>query len=409
MKINLKRQKYVLPLIALPFLLLGFYLYRDTFGGEEAVVVGDDGMQAGISEASADVRGGGMADKLEAYQNTYRDADGYTAISGLGTEEEDLPQYENLYSREERRRLDSMREETGGRTRRAGNAAAGHGRETGYVPRTGTPGSDEELLRLLASLNAPQEPEQKAGEPEPMDPLAMMREQYRLMDSMEKANDPEHRAEMLRRQQRERAERETERMRLRKLTVQKANIPGSGFNTISRQRENGFIKAIIDEDVKGYAGSRIRIRLLEDIRIGRHTIRKGSYLYALINGFSEQRVTLQIVSVMHQDRVLPVSLSIYDLDGMEGLYVPASAFREFSKDLGATTMQGMDMSGNGANQQDFFMSAIEKTMQSTSAAIAKAIRKNRAKFKYNTFVYLIDKQELEEQQNQNNPDHEDIS
>jgi len=407
MKINLRRQKYVLPAIVLPFLLLGFYLYRDTFAEEQVVVVGDYGMQDNIADASADVRSGRMADKLEAYQNTYRDADGYTAITGIGLEEESLPQYENLYSQAEKRRLDSIQHELDRQLEASRKASVNSGRESGYVPRPSTSNSDEELLRLLASLNSPPEPEQKPSEPE-SNPMDMLREQYRLMDSLEKANDPEHRAELLRKEQRERAEKEAERLRLRKLTVQKANVPDNGFNTVSRERENEFIKAIIDEDIKGYAGSRIRIRLLEDIKIGRHLVKKSTYLYALINGFSEQRVTMQIVSVMYQNRVLPISLSIYDLDGMEGLYVPASAFREFSKDLGATTMQGMNMQGNASNQQEFFMSALERTVQSTSSAIAKAIRKNRAKFKYNTFVYLIDKQELEEQQNPNNKVDESI-
>ena len=39
------------------------------------------------------------------------------------------------------------------------------------------------------------------------------------------------------------------------------------------------IKAIIDEDVKATDGSRVRLRLLDDIEIGETVVKKGSYLY----------------------------------------------------------------------------------------------------------------------------------
>ncbi len=40
------------------------------------------------------------------------------------------------------------------------------------------------------------------------------------------------------------------------------------------------------------------------------------------------------------------------------------------------------------------MSGVQKAFRSTSQAIAQAIRKNKVKIKYSTYVYLIDSQEL---------------
>ena len=407
MKVNFRKQKYILPIIALPFLFLGNYLYRDTFTEEEVVVVGNDGLQDNISEASSNVREAEMSDKLDAYANTYRGADGYTAISGIGHEEENLPQYENLYSNAEKRRIDSLQDELDRKldaSRATGNVSGG----SGYVPQSrggSASNPDDELLKLLTATQTQSAngKEDTAEQGKPYDPMEMMKEQYRLMDSMEKANDPEYKAELARQEQQEKAEKEAERLRLRKMTVQRANVQKGGFNTVRREEQREFIKAIIDENVTGYAGSRIRIRLLEDIKIGNNLIKKGTYLYALINGFSEQRVTMQIISVMHKNSVLPINLSIYDLDGMEGLYVPSSSFREFTKELGSSSMQGMNMSnGNSQTQSEFLMSTMQRAFQSTSQAIANAIRKNKASFKYNSFVYLIDTQELQELQNQKN-------
>lgn len=182
-----------------------------------------------------------------------------------------------------------------------------------------------------------------------------------------------------------------------KLDVAKASNTNEAFNTVQVTKKNDFIKAIIDQTVTGFAGSRVRIRLLEDIKAGKHLIKRGTYIYALISGFDEQRVKLTVTSVMTDDKILPVKLELYDLDGMQGLFVPASAFRAFTKevsDLGSSIQMQQDPSS--ANQ--LYMSALSKLFTSTSTAVSKLIRQNKAKLKYSTFVYLIDPDELKEQQ-----------
>src|SRR5690606_9086816 len=157
--------------------------------------------------------------------------------------------------------------------------------------------------------------------------------------------------------------------------------------------------AIIDQDIKGGTlGARLRIRLLDDILIGNALVREGISLYALISGYEAQRVKLTISSVMLGDHIYPIELSIYDVDGMEGLYVPASAFREFSKELGNNTTGGMNISmqQNSDEISQLYMSALQRMFTSTSQAVSKSIKKNKAKIKYGTSVYLIDANELQE-------------
>ncbi|MNY36483.1 hypothetical protein D3C86_1709750 [compost metagenome] len=138
--------------------------------------------------------------------------------------------------------------------------------------------------------------------------------------------------------------------------------------------------------------------MLEDIRAGTHLVKKGTYLYALVSGFGDQRITLTVQSILQDGKILPVKLDIYDTDGLAGLYVPESAFREFTKDLGGNSMQGVNIQGNSANANQFLMSSIDKMFQSTSSAIATLIRKNKAKIKYNSYIYLIDTEALQNAQ-----------
>ncbi len=211
--------------------------------------------------------------------------------------------------------------------------------------------------------------------------------QAQVMDSINKQNDPAYKAEQLKKLANDKAA--LQKASEFKLRVVKADESSGDFNTVKPPGEDKFITAVIDENVTGYAGSRLRLKLLEDIRAGNNLIKKGTYIFAQISGFSEQRVTLSINSILSGGKILPVKLEIYDLDGMPGLYVPASAFREFTRDLGSNAVQGVTIDGNSTGNQ-FIMSSVDKIFQSTSSAIAGLIRKNKAKMKYNSFIYLID-------------------
>lgn len=181
-------------------------------------------------------------------------------------------------------------------------------------------------------------------------------------------------------------------------TVVKARKPNSAyFNTLAENEpEPNLIKAIIDEDVKAVDGSRVRLRLLDEVEINGVVLAKGSYMYATMSGFGQQRVKGTVKSLMVDDELLKVSLTLYDTDGMEGLYVPNSSFRETTKDIASGAMSSNMSINNGSysnNVAQWGMQAIQNAYQQTTGAIAKAIRKNKVKLKYGTFVYLVNSRE----------------
>src|SRR5690606_8581027 len=103
--------------------------------------------------------------------------------------------------------------------------------------------------------------------------------------------------------------------------VKKATGQKDLFNTIKVEQEKSFIKAIVDEELKkGAMGERIAIRILDDIEVGGNIIPKDSRIYAQVAGFQDQRVKIAITTIMVEDKILPVDLSVFDLDGLEGLY-----------------------------------------------------------------------------------------
>lgn len=356
MKLNLKQPKYILPLLAPPFLALFFYIYQSSGQAKQAEGKQQPGINSTVGEVSDDIKKKQLADKLDAYRNAYKEADGNTALSPVPVEAPPPPGHQAL---------DSIK--------------------AALRPKSNPP-DDRAMLTALNHFKQ-KKPEEPAR-PRDEDPMEVFRQQMAYMDSLQKSNDPAAKEERKKKEAIVKAE--ALKAGEKTLAVHKASDNSGEFNTIKPEKNNGFITAVIDENLTGYAGSRIRLRLLEDIVAGNTTVKAGTYLYALINGFSQQRVTLQVKSILYDSKILPVKLDLYDMDGMPGLYVPESAFRDFTRDLGTNTVQGVAIDGNSS----FLMSTVDKVFQSTSSAIAGIIRKDKAKLKYNTYIYLIDSELL---------------
>lgn len=409
MKINFKQPRYVLPLIAIPFLCLFFYVYHSGTAKKKQETKLQAGMNTNVGDVSADVKKEKLTDKLDAYRNTYKEADGYTAVSNIPREKSSVAGYNNNYSDQQKKTLDSIDQAM--KQRYGMNPVQPTGRYSGYPLNAGygknknaVPARDRALANALNGLSN----QQQAGSysrnsalgSKERDPMDLFKQQMAYMDSLNKMNDPAYKAEKLK--QAALAKAQQEQAKEKPLTVSKAESFSSDFNTVMPDNHENFIMAVIDEEVTGYVSSRIRLRLLDNIRAGNVLIDKGTYVYALISGFSGQRVTLSVRSIFYHNRVLPVKLDIYDMDGLQGLYVPESAFRDFTKDLGTNTIQGITIDGGTGStsaSSQLLMSSVDKIFESTSSAIAGAIRKNKAKIKYNSYIYLIDSQALGNEQN----------
>ncbi|MDD5862625.1 MAG: conjugative transposon protein TraM [Prevotella sp.] len=177
--------------------------------------------------------------------------------------------------------------------------------------------------------------------------------------------------------------------------TKKQNNTSSYFNTISAERKKSkLISAIIDENIKASDGSRVRLRLLDDIEIGDMTVKKGAYLYATMSGFGSQRVKGTVSSIFYDDEIMDVSLSIYDTDGLEGLYVPISQFRQTAKDVASESMSGgnqiLETTGTTSGIKGWASQAAQNATQKVMNAFSTAFKKNRVRLKYGTRVYLVD-------------------
>lgn len=118
-----------------------------------------------------------------------------------------------------------------------------------------------------------------------------------------------------------------------------------------------------------------------------------------MSGFGKQRVQGKVESIFYDEDIIKVSLSIYDTDGMQGLYVPLSSFRETTKDVASSAMQGGSMLDNSTTSSSGIRSwanqAAQNATQKVMNAFGTAVKKNKVRLKYGTKVYLVDESQID--------------
>jgi conjugative transposon TraM protein len=87
------------------------------------------------------------------------------------------------------------------------------------------------------------------------------------------------------------------------------------------------IEAVVHETQTVLNGSVVKLRLVNDININRAIIPKDNFVYGIasLNG---ERINVEIESVRFQNSLFPVKMQAFDMDGLQGIYVPGSISRD---------------------------------------------------------------------------------
>ncbi len=398
-RLNLRQPKYIFPLVIFLPLLGLIYFGMETFkgNGKTAGNVVTDSINMSIPDA----RGEGMDNKMTAMNKHFAEDGAFTAVDGIGDEYEQKDTTGSGYNDEERQRIDAVNaerlrqlkaeEDLRERQRANMNRINGYGRGYGNGGYGSSGRSQQEDLNTYAR------------ELDRIQNRSM--ERQRQYQAEQDRRDKEEEAEE-RRQRQEMIDVLTGNTKKKGKKEEKAEIVekvkednSEKFNTVASTENVGepLIKAMIDRTTKAREGTRLRFKLLDDVTVKGIRLKKGSYLYGIVTGFGQQRVKASITSILVGNKFIKVDLSVFDNDGMEGFYVPESTFREMVKDAGSNVAaQGVqfDVNGTGSLSPEIIaLQALQNMYQSASSAVSKNIRKNKAKIKYNTIVYLINTQQ----------------
>lgn len=395
-KLNLKQPKYVFPLIILlPIVFLAYELSELTGSSDEPQkgVVTDN-----INMSLPDARNEGVGNKMDEMNKHFSEEGAYTAIGALGDDKEAADSTMSGYSESELNDIDAenakrmRRQKEQEDLERSLAEARKHINSYGYDDGSGFGGRAG--LGSASRGGRQSEMEDYARELEEIQGRSLERQKVLERTFGADEEEKERKAE----EERKRLAEERKKNEVKPEVVHKAEDKSAEmFNTINDQQEADapLIKAMIDKTTKAHEGTRLRFKLLDDVIIKDVRLKKGTYLYGIVTGFGQQRVMASITSILVGDKFIKVSLSVFDNDGMEGFYVPESAFRDMMRDAGAQAIQSninLDGGyGGGLSGEAVALQALQNMYQSASTAISGSIRKNKARIKYNTIVYLINK------------------
>jgi conjugative transposon TraM protein len=109
------------------------------------------------------------------------------------------------------------------------------------------------------------------------------------------------------------------------------------------QQETGnAIPAIIHQTQALVDGATVKMRLLKEVTINGQLIPKDQFIYGTCS-INRERLTIAITAIRSENSVLPVSLSAYDLDGIEGIYIPGAITRDVAKQTGDDALQNLQL------------------------------------------------------------------
>jgi conjugative transposon TraM protein len=152
------------------------------------------------------------------------------------------------------------------------------------------------------------------------------------------------------------------------------------------------IRACIHETQTVTLESNVRLRLLEDATTPERTIPKGTLLTAMVK-FKEGRLHLQVISMELEGNIIPVDISVYDLDGQQGLYVPysseMSALTEMAANMGSTAGTNLMLSSSAGQQIAADMS--KGVIQGVSSYFSKKVKTPKITLKADHQLFLVSK------------------
>jgi conjugative transposon TraM protein len=162
-----------------------------------------------------------------------------------------------------------------------------------------------------------------------------------------------------------------------------------GFYGLSDDIETNHsnaIEAAVDETQTLVSGAVIKLRLLQNIYVHGSLIAKDQLIYG-ISSLNNERLKISISSVRSNDNILPVSLEVFDMDGLAGIYIPGSINRDVSK---ASADEAISSLGITSLDPSLGAQAANAGIQAAKTLISKKVKLIRVSVKAGYKVLLKD-------------------
>jgi conjugative transposon TraM protein len=109
---------------------------------------------------------------------------------------------------------------------------------------------------------------------------------------------------------------------------------------MNNNEQPNAIRAVIHETQTVVEGAIVKLRLVNDLSVNGTLVTKGSFLFGTA-ALSGERLNIKINSIRYKNSLFPVQLSVMDMDGLDGVYVPGAITRDMVGNSTERAVQGI--------------------------------------------------------------------
>jgi len=171
---------------------------------------------------------------------------------------------------------------------------------------------------------------------------------------------------------------------------------GRGFNPAGSMQETlppkNSIRACVQQSQTIISEGAVALRLLEPARISGRIIVAGAIVTANAK-IQAGRLQLKVTSIELEGSIIPVDITIYDLDGQQGVPVPYSAERSALTEMAGNMSQqsGTSLMMTQSAGQQVAADLSRGVVQGISGYFAKKVKTPKVTLKAGHQVYLVSK------------------
>lgn len=151
------------------------------------------------------------------------------------------------------------------------------------------------------------------------------------------------------------------------------------------------VSAVVHETISLVNGAAIKLRILTEVFVNGKLIPAGTLVSGKVN-ISGERLMVEINTIREGQSIIPVSLSVFDFDALEGIRIPDAISREAAK-------EGMDRAVQGVQLMSLEQSAVAQAatagVEAAKGLLGKRARLVRVTVKAGYPVLLINKGALQ--------------
>lgn len=163
--------------------------------------------------------------------------------------------------------------------------------------------------------------------------------------------------------------------------VSRGRVKDNSFYSLDEPAVTDFLQnavaAVIHDAQTIVNGSTVKLRLSNAVFINGVEIPKNNFLFGIAS-LQGERLQIKINSIRYENSLFPVDLTVYDLDGLNGIYMPGAINREVAKASADRSIQTLGVASLddswGAQAAGVGIEAA-KTLLSRKAKLIKVVVK----------------------------------